>query len=101
MLPHAYTTDSLSKSQDLAAVILSASSPPQIAAACSSTLSFLHHLSPDQSRWFFSLTFPTLICKLFGFDDSASVVVVVVLKTSLIQRLDRHRPRIQRSQSRR
>ncbi|KAI7749686.1 hypothetical protein M8C21_010080 [Ambrosia artemisiifolia] len=69
MIPHSYATDAQSKSSDLASTILSASSPDQIASACASIDSFLHKHSPDQSRWFFSLTFPTLICKLFGFDD--------------------------------
>ncbi|KAL9665454.1 hypothetical protein QQ045_020874 [Rhodiola kirilowii] len=72
MLPHSYTIDSYSKSQDLAAEILAASSPLQISAACDSLHSFLRHVSPDQSRWFFSVAFPTLIAKLFGFDDSSN-----------------------------
>uniref|UniRef100_F6H853 Uncharacterized protein n=1 Tax=Vitis vinifera TaxID=29760 RepID=F6H853_VITVI len=71
MLPHSYTTDPQSKSQSLASTILAASSPPQISAACAAVDSFLHHHNPDQSRHFFSIAFPTLICKLFGFDDSS------------------------------
>uniref|UniRef100_A0A7N0VG90 Sphingomyelin phosphodiesterase 4 n=1 Tax=Kalanchoe fedtschenkoi TaxID=63787 RepID=A0A7N0VG90_KALFE len=71
MLPHSYTIDSQSKSQDLSAEILAASSPLQISAACNSLHTFLRHISPDQSRWFFSIAFPTLIAKLFGFDDSS------------------------------
>ncbi|XVF13420.1 hypothetical protein REPUB_Repub08aG0206200 [Reevesia pubescens] len=72
MLPHSYTVDSLSQSQDLAAAIL-ASTPSQISATCASIDSFLHSHTPDQSRHFFSITFPTLICKLFGFDDATSL----------------------------
>ncbi|MED6174964.1 hypothetical protein PIB30_073971 [Stylosanthes scabra] len=69
MVPHSYTLDSLSKSQDLASTIAAASTPPQIISTCASIDSFLHSHTPDQSRHFFSLAFPTLICKLFGFDD--------------------------------
>ncbi|KAM1596887.1 hypothetical protein TB1_031445 [Malus domestica] len=72
MLPHSYALNSHSKSQDLACTILASSSPHQISSTCASIESFLHSLSPDQSRHFFSLTFPTLICKLFGFDDATS-----------------------------
>ncbi|XP_076939201.1 uncharacterized protein LOC143607744 [Bidens hawaiensis] len=67
--PHSYATDAQTKSTDLAASIAAASSPDQISAACTAVDSFLHKHSPDQSRWFFSITFPTLICKLFGFDE--------------------------------
>ncbi|CAL1401584.1 unnamed protein product [Linum trigynum] len=67
-----YTVDSLSKSQDLAAAILASSTPSQISAACSSLDSFLCSHSPDQSRHFFSLAFPALICKLYGFDDASA-----------------------------
>ncbi|XP_050143979.1 uncharacterized protein LOC126619609 [Malus sylvestris] len=72
MLPHSYALNSHSKSQDLACTILASSAPHQISSTCASIESFLHSLSPDQSRHFFSLTFPTLICKLFGFDDATS-----------------------------
>ncbi|XP_010529974.1 PREDICTED: uncharacterized protein LOC104806670 [Tarenaya hassleriana] len=71
MLPHSYTVDSFSQSQDLASAILAASTPSKISAACGSVESFLHSHTPDQSRHFFSITFPTLICKLFGFGDAA------------------------------
>lgn len=70
MLPHSYTVDSLSQSQDLASAILSASTPSNITAACSSVESFLHSHTPDQCRHFFSITFPSLICKIFGFGDA-------------------------------
>ena len=69
MVPHSYTLDSLSKSQDLASTIAAAATPSQIVSTCASIESFLHSHTPDQSRHFFSLAFPTLICKLFGFDD--------------------------------
>ncbi|KAJ6714963.1 ALTERED INHERITANCE OF MITOCHONDRIA PROTEIN 24 MITOCHONDRIAL [Salix viminalis] len=72
MHPHSYTVDTLSKSQDLASSILSSSTPPQISSVCASIDSFLHSYTPDQSRYFFSIAFPTLICKLYGFDDSTS-----------------------------
>uniref|UniRef100_A0A2C9WD28 Sphingomyelin phosphodiesterase 4 n=1 Tax=Manihot esculenta TaxID=3983 RepID=A0A2C9WD28_MANES len=72
MHPHPYTVDSLSKSQELASAIFSSSTPAQISSVCSSIASFLQTHTPDQSRHFFSLTFPTLICKLYGFGDGAS-----------------------------
>ncbi|CAI0413197.1 unnamed protein product [Linum tenue] len=71
MNPYSFTVDSLSKSQDLAAAILASSTPSQISAACSSLDAFLRSHSPDQSRHFFSLAFPALICKLYGFDDAS------------------------------
>ncbi|XP_061337064.1 uncharacterized protein LOC133284100 [Gastrolobium bilobum] len=69
MLPHSYTFDSVSKSQELLSTILAANTPSQISSVCASIETFLHSHSPDQSRHFFSLAFPTLISKLFGFDD--------------------------------
>ncbi|CAN6802450.1 unnamed protein product [Brassica oleracea var. botrytis] len=72
MLPHSYTVDSLSQSQDLASNILAASTPSAISAACSSVESFLHSHTPDQYRHFFSITFPSLICKIFGFGDATA-----------------------------
>ncbi|XP_021907933.1 uncharacterized protein LOC110822182 [Carica papaya] len=72
MLPHSYTADSLSQSQDLTSIILSSSTPQEISSACASIESFLHSHSPDQCRHFFSVTFPPLICKLFGFNDATS-----------------------------
>ncbi|KAK7251777.1 hypothetical protein RIF29_35288 [Crotalaria pallida] len=62
-----YTLDSLTKSQELSSLILSSSTPSQIISTCASISSFLHSTTPDQSRHFFSLTFPTLISKLFAF----------------------------------
>ncbi|KAJ9173362.1 hypothetical protein P3X46_016507 [Hevea brasiliensis] len=72
MHPHSYTVDSLSKSQGLASAILASSTSAHIFSVCSSIDSFLRSHTPDQSRHFFSLTFPTLICKLYGFGDAAS-----------------------------
>lgn len=72
MISRAYPTDTQSKSSDIAATVLAASSPPQILAACDAVESFLHKHTADQTRWFFSITFPTLICKIFGFDESSS-----------------------------
>ncbi|CAA0823124.1 Unknown protein [Striga hermonthica] len=57
------------KSAELASAVAAASSPAQIAAACADVESFLRKHTPDQQRWFFSITFPTLICRVFGFDD--------------------------------
>ncbi|CAN0842365.1 hypothetical protein LINGRAHAP2_LOCUS3583 [Linum grandiflorum] len=71
MQPYSYTVDSLSKSQDIAAAILASTTPPQISAACTSVDSFLRSHSPDQSRHFYSVAFPALICKLYGFDDAS------------------------------
>ncbi|KAK4262581.1 hypothetical protein QN277_028126 [Acacia crassicarpa] len=70
MLSHSYAVDSLSKSQDIASAITAAASPSQILSTCASIDSFLQSHPADQSRHFFSIAFPTLICKLFGFDDS-------------------------------
>ncbi|KAG6487954.1 hypothetical protein ZIOFF_056693 [Zingiber officinale] len=61
--------DSQNRAQDIAASILSASAPPQIDAACSAVNAFLRRHASDQSRAFFSIAFPSLICRLFGFDD--------------------------------
>ncbi|KAG6483953.1 uncharacterized protein LOC122016211 [Zingiber officinale] len=61
--------DSQNRAQDIAASILSASAPPQIDAACSAVDAFLRRHASDQSRAFFSIAFPSLICRLFGFDD--------------------------------
>ncbi|KAJ8526753.1 hypothetical protein K7X08_029230 [Anisodus acutangulus] len=72
MISRVYATDTQSKSSDIAATVLAASSPLQILAACDAVESFLHKHTPDQYRWFFSITFPTLICKIFGFDESSS-----------------------------
>ncbi|XP_058757698.1 uncharacterized protein LOC131630972 [Vicia villosa] len=69
MLPHSYTLDSVSKSQELLSTIQSATSPSQITSLCTSIETFLHSHSPDQSRHFFSLAFPTLICNIFGFEN--------------------------------
>ncbi|KAK3039510.1 hypothetical protein RJ639_028092 [Escallonia herrerae] len=70
MVSHSYATDAQTKAKDLVSAILAAASPPEIAAACASVEAFLNQHTPDQARWFFSITFPTLICKLFGFEDS-------------------------------
>ncbi|GER25700.1 sphingomyelin phosphodiesterase 4 [Striga asiatica] len=69
MIPHSYATDTQTKSAELASAVAAASSPAQIAAACADVESFLRKHTPDQQRWFFSITFPTLICRVFGFDD--------------------------------
>ncbi|PSR91593.1 Sphingomyelin phosphodiesterase [Actinidia chinensis var. chinensis] len=71
MISHTYAMDTQTKSADLASTILAAASPPQIAAACDAIETFFHQHGPDQALWFFSVTFPTLICKIFGFDDSS------------------------------
>ncbi|XP_055821269.1 uncharacterized protein LOC129889837 [Solanum dulcamara] len=77
MISRAYTTDTQSKSSDIAATVLAASSPLQILAACDAVESFLHKHTADQTRWFFSITFPTLICKIFGFDECSSASAAV------------------------
>ncbi|XP_015083569.1 uncharacterized protein LOC107026942 [Solanum pennellii] len=77
MISRGYATDTQSKSSDIAATILAASSPLQILAACDAVESFLHKHTADQTRWFFSITFPTLICKIFGFDESSSASAAV------------------------
>ncbi|KAE8671741.1 hypothetical protein F3Y22_tig00111941pilonHSYRG00227 [Hibiscus syriacus] len=73
MLPHSYAFNSLSRSQELASAILATTAPSQISSTCASIDSFLQSHTPDQSRHLFSITFPTLICKLFGFDDVTSL----------------------------
>ncbi|PHT92771.1 hypothetical protein T459_00653 [Capsicum annuum] len=82
MLSRAYTTDTQSKSSDIAATILAAASPPQILAACDAVESFLHKHTADQTRWFFSITFPTLICKIFGFNESSGSSSAAVKSSS-------------------
>lgn len=72
MIPPSYAVDLQSRAQDLSSEVLSSSTPPQIASACASLESFLQSHTPDQCRHFFSITFPNLICKLFGFDDASS-----------------------------
>ncbi|GFP94158.1 hypothetical protein PHJA_001560300 [Phtheirospermum japonicum] len=71
MIPHSYATDTQTKSTELASTVAAAVSPAQIASACAAVESFLRKHTPDQQRWFFSITFPTLICRVFGFDDSS------------------------------
>ncbi|KZV45958.1 hypothetical protein F511_10648 [Dorcoceras hygrometricum] len=71
MIPHSYVPHTQNKCAELASVVAAAVSPPQIIAACSAVESFLQKHNPGQQRWFFSVTFPTLICRLFGFDDSS------------------------------
>ncbi|XP_010667030.2 uncharacterized protein LOC104884132 [Beta vulgaris subsp. vulgaris] len=72
MTPHSYSLDSQSKSSDLAGKFTGANSPAQISAAVSAVESHLTAHSPDQNRHFFSLAFPALLCKFFGFDVSSS-----------------------------
>ncbi|KAK9102928.1 hypothetical protein Sjap_020182 [Stephania japonica] len=71
MIPHLYAMDSQSKAEELASTILSSSSPPTISAACGAIEAFLERKTAEQSRFFFSIAFPALICKVFGFDDPA------------------------------
>ncbi|WOG86309.1 hypothetical protein DCAR_0205511 [Daucus carota subsp. sativus] len=72
MLSHTYATDSQTKSAELAATIAAATSPAQIADACAAVESFLAKRTPEQNKFFFTTAFPTLICKLFGFEDAPS-----------------------------
>ncbi|KAK2649005.1 hypothetical protein Ddye_016494 [Dipteronia dyeriana] len=72
MISHSYTADSFSQSQDLATKILSSSTPQQILSVCVSIESFVHSYSSDHSRHFFSIAFPNLILKLFGFASDSS-----------------------------
>ncbi|RWW06828.1 hypothetical protein GW17_00029816 [Ensete ventricosum] len=61
--------DSQNRAQDLATTVLAAAALPEIAAACSAVESFLRRHASDQSRAFFSVALPALICRIFGFDD--------------------------------
>ncbi|KAJ3681847.1 hypothetical protein LUZ60_014420 [Juncus effusus] len=61
--------DSSTPAQDLAGAIQAAASPSQIAAAISAVSSFLRRHPSDQSRPFFSLAFPSLLQRIFGFDS--------------------------------
>ncbi|XAR70481.1 Sphingomyelin phosphodiesterase [Bertholletia excelsa] len=70
MISHTYAMDSQTKSSDLASKIAAAATPQQIAAACGAIEEFLRKHTPEQARYFFSITFPTLICRIFGFDES-------------------------------
>ncbi|KAL0297902.1 UNVERIFIED_CONTAM: Eukaryotic translation initiation factor 5A-2, partial [Sesamum calycinum] len=71
MIPHSYATDTQTKAAELAATVASSVSPAQIVSACAAVEAFLRKHTPGQHRWFFSITFPTLICRVFGFDDSS------------------------------
>ncbi|XP_031502832.1 uncharacterized protein LOC116265955 isoform X2 [Nymphaea colorata] len=64
--------DSHHKAEDLASLIVRSASPAEVSAAIASVRSFLLSHPADRSRPFFSLAFPALICKLFGFDVSPS-----------------------------
>lgn len=72
MTPHSYSIDSQAKSSDLAGKILSANAPPEIATAIAAVEAHLNSHFPEQNRHFFSIAFPALICKFFGFDDSSA-----------------------------
>lgn len=61
--------DSQTLAPDLQASISSATTPPQIAAALASISAFLKCHPSDQLRPFFSLVFPSLLRRLFGFDS--------------------------------
>ncbi|KAK8969700.1 hypothetical protein KSP40_PGU002029 [Platanthera guangdongensis] len=71
MMPRPYSLDAHTRAQDLASSVLSSSSPSAIASAVSAVETILRKLSADQSRAFFSIAFPAIICRLFGFDDSS------------------------------
>ncbi|KAL0416268.1 UNVERIFIED_CONTAM: hypothetical protein Slati_3458700 [Sesamum latifolium] len=71
MIPHSYATDTQTKATELAATVAASVSPAQIVSACAAVEAFLRKHTPGQHRWFFSITFPTLICRVFGFDDSS------------------------------
>ncbi|KAL2243071.1 uncharacterized protein LOC105157959 [Sesamum indicum] len=71
MIPHSYATDTQAKATELAATVAASVSPAQIVSACAAVEAFLRKHTPGQHRWFFSITFPTLICRVFGFDDSS------------------------------
>nr|GMD74949.1 Sphingomyelin phosphodiesterase like [Ipomoea batatas] len=75
MIPRSYYTkaEAQSKAAEMATAVLGATSPLQIVAVCAEVESFLQKHTPDQSRCFFSLTFPTLISKIFGFDCAAKL----------------------------
>ncbi|KAK1378218.1 Transcription factor MYB82-like [Heracleum sosnowskyi] len=53
----------------LAATIITATTPPQITAACTAIGNFLTAQPPIETRPFFTHTFPALIVKLFGVGD--------------------------------
>ncbi|XP_043717187.1 uncharacterized protein LOC122665175 [Telopea speciosissima] len=72
MITHAYAMDSQNKAEELASTILASSSPPMISAACTAVEAYLQKHTADQSRSFFSIVFPVLICKIFGFDECLS-----------------------------
>ena len=71
MIPRSYATHSQERAQDLAAAILSATSSPQILAAFSAVEDFLRGDHTNLARSFFSVAFPPLLCRLFGFDHTS------------------------------
>lgn len=72
MTPQSYSIDSHAKSSDLAGKILAGNTPPEIAAAIAAVEAHLNSHFPEQNRHFFSVSFPALICKFFGFNDDSS-----------------------------
>ncbi|XP_043703533.1 uncharacterized protein LOC122653670 [Telopea speciosissima] len=64
--------DSYNEAEELASTILASSSPPKISAACTAVEAFLCKHKADQSRSFFSIAFPSLISKIFGFNEFSS-----------------------------
>ncbi|KAL5728376.1 sphingomyelin phosphodiesterase [Ranunculus cassubicifolius] len=72
MIPHLYAMDSQTKASELLSQILSSSSPPSIHSTIDSIESFLQQHTVDQKKSFFSIAFPSLICKIFGFDEVSS-----------------------------
>ncbi|KAF5193943.1 sphingomyelin phosphodiesterase [Thalictrum thalictroides] len=73
MVPHLYAMDSQTKAQELLSKILSSSSSPStISSTCDAIEDFLQKHTVDQKRSFFSIAFPSLICKVFGFDEVSS-----------------------------
>ncbi|XP_078448123.1 sphingomyelin phosphodiesterase isoform X2 [Wolffia australiana] len=59
------------RAQHLATTILSSSSAAQIAAACTAVEDLLRCDPSNQARPFFSLAFPALLSRLFGFEPSS------------------------------
>ncbi|KAG9452994.1 hypothetical protein H6P81_005898 [Aristolochia fimbriata] len=59
------------KAQELSSIILAASTPTEISAACAAVEDFIRKHVADQMRSFFSVAFPLLIYKIFGFEDAS------------------------------
>eukprot|EP01018_Ginkgo_biloba_P001763 Gb_16764 [translate_table: standard] len=63
------TADSSYEAQELNALLLNSSSAQEICNACRAVESFVSRHNADQARYFYTISFPILLHKIFGFED--------------------------------